>query len=202
MSPALPETAQVFAAVSAAGADAGKTLQNFNPQHEGHRALKDKLAELRAMRFYSAQAAVTRVADARVSATDATPRPNPATLTQGDARATEAEIVANMERWRWVPRDLGADRIEVNIPDFQLSVKRHGAIAHRTCVIVGKMRTPTPVFSDRMRFIVINPSWSVPPSIIRNEMAAKHGSDLSYLAQRGFQVSYRNGRASVRRPDA
>ncbi len=121
-------------------------------------------------------------------------------LSQRDPRVIEAEIIANMERWRWMPRDLGADRIEVNIPDFELAVKRGGAVAHRTRVIVGKTTTPTPVFSDRMRFIVVNPSWSVPPSIIQKEMAAKHGGDLSYLAQRGFQVSYRNGRASVRQP--
>jgi murein L,D-transpeptidase YcbB/YkuD len=200
MKPILPETAQVLAAVSAAGADAGKTLQNFNPPHEGYRALKQKLAELRAMRLSDSQHAVTRVADARVTATDATPSPDPNALTQSDARLAEAEIVANMERWRWLPRDLGADRIEVNIPDFELAVKRNDSVVHRTRVIVGKTTTPTPVFSDRMRFIVVNPSWSVPPSIVRKEMAAKHGGDLSYLAGRGFQISYRNGHASVRQP--
>lgn len=196
MRPALPETAHVLAAVSGAGIEAAEVLQRFNPQHEGYHALKEKLAELRAIRV----AGVTRIAEATTSANDAAVRPNMNVLSQRDPRAIEAEIIANMERWRWMPRDLGADRIEVNIPDFELAVKRGGVVAHRTRVIVGKTTTPTPVFSDRMRFIVVNPSWSVPPSIIHKEMAAKHGGDLSYLAQRGFQVSYRNGRASVRQP--
>jgi murein L,D-transpeptidase YcbB/YkuD len=200
MRPVLPERERVLAAIFEAGDKAGEALQNFNPQHDGYRALRKKLAELRAMRLSSSRGDVTRVAKADTFATDATAHSRVSALSNRDPRTIEAEIIANMERWRWLPRDLGADRIEVNIPDFELAVKRRGAVAHRTRVIVGKTTTPTPIFSDRMRFIVVNPSWSVPPSIVQKEMAAKHGGDLSYLAQRGFQVTYRNGRASVRQP--
>jgi murein L,D-transpeptidase YcbB/YkuD len=200
MRPALPDAAQVLASVSAAGSAAGEMLQNFNPPHEGYRALKEKLAELRATRSAGAHAFETRVADAGTSATDMIMRRDVAGLSARDPRAAEAEIIANMERWRWLPRDLGDDRVEVNIPDFELALKHRGAVTHRTRVIVGKTTTPTPIFSDRMRFVVINPSWSVPPSIIQKEMAGPHSGDLSYLSQRGFQVSYRNGRASVRQP--
>lgn len=77
---------------------------------------------------------------------------------------------------------------------------RDGKLSHETRVIVGKTTTPTPIFSDEMQFVVINPSWSVPQSIINKEMAPKGGGDLSYLAGRGYQVSYRDGRASVRQP--
>ncbi|PWB83707.1 MAG: L,D-transpeptidase, partial [Methylocystaceae bacterium] len=110
----------------------------------------------------------------------------------------EGEIVANMERWRWMPRELSATRIEVNIPDFELTLVRDGQPAYRSRVIVGKATTPTPIFSNAMRFITVNPYWNVPPSILKNEMLGRHGGDLSYLAQRGFDVSYSNGRPFVR----
>ncbi|MGO9943726.1 MAG: L,D-transpeptidase family protein, partial [Rhodoblastus sp.] len=112
----------------------------------------------------------------------------------------EAEIIANMERWRWLPRDLGGSHVEINIPEFELAVVRDGAVAHRAKVIVGKEGTPTPVFSNALRFIIVNPSWNVPQSIINKEMLPKHGGDLSYLARRGWKVAYHNGKLTVRQP--
>ncbi|MCX7900562.1 MAG: L,D-transpeptidase family protein, partial [Methylocystis sp.] len=104
----------------------------------------------------------------------------------------EAEIIANMERWRWLPRDLGDPRIEVNIPDFDLAVIRDNQVAHRTRVIVGKEKTPTPIFSDEMEEIIFNPSWYVPQSIIQKEWGGSVG--------KGYQVSYRRGQMVVRQP--
>ena len=63
------------------------------------------------------------------------------------AKTRRALIQINMDRWRWLPRDMGDERIEVNIPDFELAVIRNGAVTHRTRVIVGKEQTPTPIFS-------------------------------------------------------
>jgi murein L,D-transpeptidase YcbB/YkuD len=105
-----------------------------------------------------------------------------------------------MERWRWLPRDLGGSHVEVNIPEFELAVVRDGAVAHRAKVIVGKEDTPTPVFSNALQFIIVNPSWNVPQSIINKEMLPKHGGDLSYLARRGWKVGYHNGKLTVRQP--
>ena len=189
---ARPQRATVAQALDAV-AKAGASLAAFNPPHEGYRALRDKLAELRAARDNAGRVTVA-------SRADVAPRNSFATLSEAESRRIEAEIVANMERWRWEPRDLGATRVEVNIPQFELALTRNGAIAHRARVIVGKPTTPTPVFSDRMRYVVVNPSWSVPPSIIAKEMAPKNGGDLSYLEARGFKVSYNHGRASVRQP--
>ena len=80
-----------------------------------------------------------------------------------------------MERWRWVPRDLGASHIEVNIPDFEAVVVEDGAIVQRYRVVVGKEKTPTPIFSDEMRYLIVNPYWNIPPSIIKNEFASDPG---------------------------
>jgi murein L,D-transpeptidase YcbB/YkuD len=123
-----------------------------------------------------------------------------AALSGGDPAQLEAEIVSNMERWRWLPRDLGADRIEVNIPDYALKVTRGGEIVHRARVVVGKPQTQTPVFSDAMRFLVVNPSWHVPQSIVRKEMLPKLASDPTYLSRQGYEVIQQKGQTFVRQP--
>jgi murein L,D-transpeptidase YcbB/YkuD len=119
-----------------------------------------------------------------------------AALTDARPSRLEAEIIANMERWRWMPRDLGASRIEVNIPDFEARVIESGTVVGRHRVVVGKAKTPTPVFSEEMRYLVVNPYWNVPPSIVRNELTSSSGR----LIRRGYETLYRNGRLFVRQP--
>lgn len=200
----LPEPGRAVAEVSAAGGRAGEVLQAFNPPHYGYQQLRDKLAELRAQRT-AAPAADERFAEAVEGApqSDAEPsgksrRRRAAAVVRDPAARAEAEILANMERWRWLPRDLGAERVEVNIPDFELAVVRHGEVAHRTRVIVGKEETPTPIFSNALQFIIVNPYWNVPQSIIQKEMLPKGGVET--LEGRGFKVSYRRGQLVVRQP--
>lgn len=101
----------------------------------------------------------------------------------------EDEIVANMERWRWLPRDLGAFHIFVNVPEYRMEVRRDGAKVHESRVIVGKPNTQTPIFSERMEFVVVNPSWHVPVSIIRKEFIPKLMQDPTYLSRRGFELT-------------
>jgi len=108
----------------------------------------------------------------------------------------EAEIIANMERWRWMPRDLGETRIEVNIPDFEAVVVEHGTIVQRHRVVVGKEKTPTPIFSEAMRYLIVNPYWNIPPSIIKNEF----GSSPGRLRGHGYEVFSRDGQLAARQP--
>ena len=98
-----------------------------------------------------------------------------AALSGGQPLRLENEILANMERWRWMPRDMGELRIEVNVPDFTVSVIRAGEVVARNKVIVGNSKTPTPLFSNTMQFLIVNPSWNVPQSIIRKEMLPRLG---------------------------
>jgi L,D-transpeptidase YcbB len=112
----------------------------------------------------------------------------------------EADIIANMERWRWLPAELGTRHIIVNIPAFALKVMDKGQIAHEARVIVGKPETPTPIFSDLMEHVIINPSWHVPPSILKKEFLPKLASDPDYAARRGFEVVRRGDQISVRQP--
>lgn len=118
----------------------------------------------------------------------------------GSASAQEAEILANMEMWRWSPRDMGADRIEVNIPDFSLTLFRSDKPVRRTRVVVGKATTPTPLFSNIVRFAVVNPSWDVPQSIVKKEMLPKYAANPNYFAQNGYVVTRKGDTLEVRQP--
>ena len=206
--PTPPEPASVIATVAAAGAQAGEVLQQFNPPHYGYQALRAKLAELRAEHAKTEPASDQRLAEAveGASQNDAEPplgrvgRRRAVTLAKASTSRIEAEVLANMERWRWLPRDLGDEHVEVNIPDFELAVVRDGQVAHRARIIVGKEQTPTPVFSNAVQFIIVNPYWNVPPSIINKEMLPKAGGDVSAIEQHGFKVSYRHGKLIVRQP--
>jgi murein L,D-transpeptidase YcbB/YkuD len=117
-------------------------------------------------------------------------------MSGGQPSNIEAEILANMERWRWMPRDLGTTRIEVNIPAFEAVVIENGEVMQRHRVIVGKTETPTPIFSNTMQYLIVNPYWTVPRSILRNELS----SDPNHLRRLGYQVTSRNGQMMVRQP--
>src|SRR5208282_152290 len=82
-----------------------------------------------------------------------------AALAFGSLARKRVAILANMEMWRWEPRDMGKRRIEINVADFSASVFEGDSVIHQARVIVGKPETPTPIFSNVMRYILINPSW-------------------------------------------
>ncbi len=82
----------------------------------------------------------------------------------------ERLILLNMERWRWLPHDLGSYYVNVNIPEFMLRVMKEGKPDFTTRVVVGKPDKQTPVFSNEMQTIVFNPYWNVPNSIKTEEI--------------------------------
>jgi murein L,D-transpeptidase YcbB/YkuD len=123
-----------------------------------------------------------------------------AALSGGQPSRLEAAIVANMEMWRWMPHDLGQDRIEVNVPEFTVTVFHAGQSVASNRVVVGKTNTPTPLFSNTMKYLIVNPVWNVPESIIKKEFIPKSGGDPAYLSAHGFDVSYRNGQLVVKQP--
>jgi len=107
-------------------------------------------------------------------------------------RDRRGQILANMERWRWMPRDFGETYVRVNIPQFKMWVIRNEKIVHEERVIVGKPGHKTPVFSAQMKTVVFNPYWNIPQSIIWNEMNGRIPA--------GFEGGVRNGRMWIRQP--
>ncbi len=114
----------------------------------------------------------------------------PATL--ASLNATDAvskdDIIANMERWRWEPEALGTFRVEVNIPQFQLNILRDEEVVHTTRVVVGRPSNQTPIFSDEIESVVVNPYWNVPASIAANEIKPKLLANPNYLDGQNMEL--------------
>lgn len=98
------------------------------------------------------------------------------------------DIIVNLERWRWLPADLGETHVLVNIPQYSLVMREAGQVKLRAKVIVGEQETPTPTMSHRIDHMVINPSWTVPPNIARREYMPMLKNDPEELEEEGIQV--------------
>jgi L,D-transpeptidase YcbB len=140
--------------------DVGAALDAYEPHSDGYLALKTKLAELRGGHLDTNKTSRIDI------------------------------IVANMERWRWLPHDLGKTYVIVNLPDFTLRVIRQGKQVWMTRIVVGKPVTPTPIMSAQMKSITINPTWNVPDSIAANEYLPLLQQDPTILQRMGLRMSY------------
>ena len=167
---AAPEPADILSSIADA-ADASKVLDGLSPQQEPYRKLKAMLAELRGKPGAKGE----------------------------NARQIET-IIANMERWRWYPRDLGNAHVLVNLPDFTLKVMHNGAQAWTTRIVIGKPAMATPLLSETMKYITVNPTWHVPQSIVRNEYLPALAQDPTVLERMGLRVSYNGGQVEVTQP--
>ena len=97
-------------------------------------------------------------------------------------------IEMNMERSRWISHDLDDVRVGVTIAGFKLGVLNNAKLDLAMSVIVGKKYHMTPVFSDMIKYIEINPYWNIPPSIARNEMLPKLKKNPMHLRERNIRV--------------
>lgn len=104
-----------------------------------------------------------------------------------DAPAVE-QIVMNMERWRWLPRDLGVRYLLVNIPAFRLDAIENGKSVLDMKVVTGKKSSPTPVLADRMEMVVFSPYWNIPQDIVQTEILPKIDQDPDYLEKHNMEV--------------
>ena len=115
-------------------------------------------------------------------------------------------LIVNMERWRWMPEDMGEFHVWDNVPEYQTRVVKKGQVVHQAKIIVGKVENQTPVFSASMRYVVFHPEWGVPDSIKVKEILPYlrpsggdffsffgGGTDTRVLQRHNLKVSY-NGR--------
>jgi L,D-transpeptidase YcbB len=116
-------------------------------------------------------------------------------------------ILVNMERWRWLPEDLGDFYVWDNVPEFTARVVKAGEVIHSAKIVVGKVENQTPLFSANMRYVVFHPEWGVPDSIKLKEIAPYlrpassvdffgffgGGADTRVLQRHNLKVSF-NGR--------
>lgn len=97
-------------------------------------------------------------------------------------------VVLNMERWRWVPDDLGPLHVRVNLPAYSLSLREHGREVLSSRVIVGKQDWATPSFTDALQRVMVNPYWNVPDVIARHEVLPKLKREPQLLQRRRYTV--------------
>jgi murein L,D-transpeptidase YcbB/YkuD len=116
-------------------------------------------------------------------------------------------VIVNMERWRWLPRQLGAPSVGnayviLNIPDYTLKVMQNGAPVWATKVVTGQPGIhATPLLTETMKFITVNPTWNVPPSIIYNEYLPALQQDPTVLQRMGLKLERaRDGSIHISQP--
>jgi L,D-transpeptidase YcbB len=102
-------------------------------------------------------------------------------------RERQRQIMLNMERWRWMPDNLGEEHFLVNIAGFEIQHWQSNTIVDRMNVVVGAVATQTPEFSGEMQYIELNPYWTVPYTIATKEMLPKLQADPYHYAD-DFEV--------------
>ncbi|MEO8413419.1 MAG: L,D-transpeptidase family protein [Ginsengibacter sp.] len=125
----------------------------------------------------------------------------PGTIRQLNVSAKERieQILVNMERMKWMPKERGGTRLVANIPEFKLHVFEGDNEIFNMKIVVGKAGHNTVVFSDELKYIVFSPYWNVPASIVRNEILPAVRRDPHYLSRNNMeQTGTRNGLPDIR----
>ena len=108
------------------------------------------------------------------------------------------QLRLSLERLRWIDRDFPEKIVIVNIAGFETYLIHNRQIVWRSRVMVGKTYRKTPVFMGKMSYVQVNPTWTVPPTILRNDILPKVKRDPSYLRERNISVINRDGGRSDR----
>ena len=184
-----PDLQQVLEKI-ASSHDIAATLDSFNPQQPQYKELKAALA--RARKTPDADT-VNRANKTKIQ------RAHQDGPSQSEVPSARIDaILANMERWRWLPREVGTAYVMVNIPDYTLTVVNDGKPVWSTRIVVGQPgKHATPLLAETMKYITFNPTWNVPPSIIRNEYLPALARDPTALARIGLRIG-RNSDGSIR----
>jgi L,D-transpeptidase YcbB len=103
------------------------------------------------------------------------------------------QIIVNLERWRWFPRDLGINHIVVNIPNFYLHAVQNTDTIKTHRVVVGTEKRKTPILSSRIDNVVFNPTWTVPPTIMKEDLIPGTQKNRNYITNRNITIYNRKG---------
>lgn len=114
----------------------------------------------------------------------------PATLAELNRPAAERvrQLELNLERWRWLPKDLGSRHIRVNIADFRLQVVEDDMVVMSMPVVVGTAYRKTPVFSGHMTYLEFAPYWGVPETILTEDKLPRIRRNLQYLEKNYYEI--------------
>ncbi len=109
------------------------------------------------------------------------------------------QLLINMERMRWLPKNPAGNRLVANIPEFKLHVFEDSKKIFDMDIVVGKAANSTVVFNDMLKYVVFSPYWNIPRSIVKNEILPGMEKNANYLAERNMeQTGYSNGLPVIR----
>lgn len=103
------------------------------------------------------------------------------------------QVALNLQRWRWMPDDMGERHFLINIPYFHVIAREHGKPVMDIRVVVGKVGNNTPLFSDEMETVVFSPYWNIPDSIAQGETLPAIAKDPAYLARQNIEIVRTSG---------
>jgi L,D-transpeptidase YcbB len=109
-----------------------------------------------------------------------------------ESTGSTAMLLANMERWRYVPEDMGRLHVWVNVPEFMFRVVKDGKVIHSERIVAGKNDTQTAIFSANMQEVIFNPNWNVPLSIKVKEIQPQLARSPAILAKQGLRIKVGN----------
>lgn len=98
------------------------------------------------------------------------------------------QLIINLERWRWLPENLGSRYIYVNIADYKLKLYNKSQLIMEMKTIVGREQRSTPVFSEKIDYLVLNPYWYVPRTIAVEDILPQAKKDYSYFSENNFTI--------------
>lgn len=98
------------------------------------------------------------------------------------------QTIANLERWKWFPHDFGNEYLIVNLPDYSLQyVIENDTVAEHT-LVVGKKSRQTPILISKISNLVFNPTWTVPPTIIKEDLTPAASKSLNYFSRNNMTI--------------
>jgi murein L,D-transpeptidase YcbB/YkuD len=103
------------------------------------------------------------------------------------------QIIANLERWKWFPKEMGKEYVIINIPDYKLTLVKGKDTIRTHKVIIGRPKRKTPVLSSKLTQVVFNPTWTVPPTILREDVIPEILKNRNYLAKTNIKLYDSNG---------
>lgn len=104
------------------------------------------------------------------------------------------QIIVNLERWRWFPSDLGINYVAVNIPNYMLHTVQNTDTTKFFKVVVGSDKRKTPILSSKIDNIVFNPTWTVPPTILKEDLIPGTIKSRKYITNRNIKIYNRKGK--------